>query len=45
MTWYTTKVLKEQDLVGELQRLDDAAHTIFSVILKDGTLIIISHTV
>ena len=44
MTWYTTKVQKEQDLAVELQRLEDATHTIRDIISKDGTLVIISTT-
>jgi hypothetical protein len=45
MTWYTTKVERLNDLMAELQRLQDASHTIFSVVNIDGKAVIISHTV
>ena len=44
MAWFSTKVQKEQDLAIELQRLQDATHTIVDVISKDGVLVILSTT-
>lgn len=44
MNWFTTKVESLDKLASELKRLDDAGHTIFSVVSKDGALVIISTT-
>lgn len=44
MTWFTTKVSKLSELAGELQRLEDASHTIQHVIEHDGYIVILSTT-
>lgn len=44
MTWFTTKVNRLDNLAIELQRLQAASHTIFSVVVLDGFAVIISNT-
>ena len=44
MTWFTTKVSRLDQLAPELQRLDDASHTIRFVEIIDGYVVIISTT-
>lgn len=42
MVWYTTKVLKLEQLQAELRRLQTASHTIQYVVSVDGSIVIIS---
>lgn len=44
MTWFTTKVSRLDNLAAELQRLEDASHNIFQVVVVDGFAVIISNT-
>ena len=44
MTWFTTKVSKLEALADELQRLEDASHTIRFIEVIDGYTVIISTT-
>jgi hypothetical protein len=41
-TWFATKVERLNDLDEELQRLEDAGHDIFQVVVIDGKSVIIS---
>lgn len=44
MNWFTTKVSRLEDLAAELQRLDNASHTIQFINNVDGYIVIISTT-